>query len=84
MGGASACHGSTSKPVNSGSVAISVPHRNTSDSSSRGAGRFEGSAENGVLCGGDRGARTPDLLHAMQALSQLSYIPTSEKRTVKV
>ena len=26
--------------------------------------------------GGDRGARTPDLLHAMQALSQLSYIPT--------
>jgi hypothetical protein len=26
--------------------------------------------------GGDKGARTPDLLHAMQALSQLSYIPT--------
>ena len=25
--------------------------------------------------GGARGARTPDLLHAMQALSQLSYGP---------
>lgn len=24
---------------------------------------------------GDKGARTPDLLHAMQALSQLSYTP---------
>ena len=32
-----------------------------------------------VLCcaqyGGDEGDRTPDLLHAMQALSQLSYAP---------
>ncbi len=26
--------------------------------------------------GGGKGARTPDLLHAMQALSQLSYAPT--------
>ena len=25
--------------------------------------------------GGDKGDRTPDLLHAMQALSQLSYAP---------
>ena len=25
--------------------------------------------------GGDEGDRTPDLLHAMQALSQLSYAP---------
>jgi hypothetical protein len=30
--------------------------------------------QNGVL-GGARGARTPDLLHAMQALFQLSYGP---------
>jgi hypothetical protein len=28
-----------------------------------------------VSLGGDKGARTPDLLQAMQALSQLSYIP---------
>ena len=27
------------------------------------------------LIGGDEGDRTPDLLHAMQALSQLSYAP---------
>ena len=27
--------------------------------------------------GGDKGARTPDLLNAIQALSQLSYIPIS-------
>ncbi len=26
--------------------------------------------------GGDEGSRTPDLLNAIQALSQLSYIPT--------
>ena len=26
--------------------------------------------------GGDEGIRTPDLLHAKQALSQLSYTPT--------
>ena len=30
--------------------------------------------------GGDEGDRTPDLLHAMQALSQLSYAPV--QRTV--
>ena len=28
-----------------------------------------------VFHGGDKGIRTPDLLHAKQALSQLSYIP---------
>jgi hypothetical protein len=34
--------------------------------------------------GGDRGARTPDLLHAMQALSQLSYIPTFDRLTLRL
>ena len=29
-----------------------------------------------AFCGGDEGIRTPDLLHAKQALSQLSYTPT--------
>ena len=28
--------------------------------------------------GGDKGSRTPDLLHAKQALYQLSYIPMCE------
>ena len=28
-----------------------------------------------ILYGGDKDDRTPDLLHAMQALSQLSYTP---------
>ena len=28
-----------------------------------------------ILYGGDKEDRTPDLLHAMQALSQLSYAP---------
>ena len=28
-----------------------------------------------IRYGGDKGDRTPDLLHAMQALSQLSYAP---------
>ena len=28
-----------------------------------------------TLVGGDKGIRTPDLLHAKQALSQLSYTP---------
>jgi hypothetical protein len=28
-----------------------------------------------VFYGGDEGNRTPDLLNAIQALSQLSYIP---------
>ena len=29
-----------------------------------------------VFCrGGDKGSRTPDLLNAIQALSQLSYTP---------
>ena len=27
------------------------------------------------ISGGDKGIRTPDLLNAIQALSQLSYIP---------
>lgn len=31
-----------------------------------------------ILYGGDKEDRTPDLLHAMQALSQLSYNPTSK------
>ncbi len=30
-----------------------------------------------VSYGGDKEDRTPDLLHAMQALSQLSYAPVS-------
>ncbi len=29
----------------------------------------------GAFCGGDEGDRTPYLLHAMQALSQVSYTP---------
>ena len=29
-----------------------------------------------LIRGGDEGTRTPDLLHAKQALFQLSYIPT--------
>ena len=29
----------------------------------------------GILCGGAKGDRTPDLLRAKQALSQLSYGP---------
>ena len=32
--------------------------------------------------GGDNRARTDDLLHAMQALSQLSYIPTGLPQTL--
>ena len=32
-------------------------------------------------CGGDEGDRTPYLLHAMQALSQVSYTPTLAHRT---
>ncbi len=32
-----------------------------------------------TLFGGDRGIRTPDLLHAKQALSQLSYAPIEFK-----
>ena len=30
---------------------------------------------NKVFCGGDKEDRTPDLLNAIQALSQLSYTP---------
>jgi hypothetical protein len=32
-----------------------------------------------LLRGGDEETRTPDLLHAKQALYQLSYIPTPEE-----
>ena len=39
--------------------------------------RFTKLARNGF--GGDTGARTPDLLTASQALSQLSYTPTGKK-----
>ena len=35
---------------------------------------------NDFFFGGDDRDRTDDLLHAMQALSQLSYIPTLAKR----
>ena len=30
------------------------------------------------ILGGDKGSRTPDLLHAKQPLSHLSYIPIAE------
>ena len=33
-----------------------------------------------LLFGGAKEDRTPDLLHAMQALSQLSYGPSAKKR----
>ena len=33
------------------------------------------------LIGGAKGDRTPDLLHAMQALSQLSYGPITDNNT---
>ena len=33
--------------------------------------------------GGDEGNRTPDLLTASQALSQLSYAPKQQKRTIR-
>ncbi len=33
--------------------------------------------------GGDEGIRTPDLLNAIEALSQLSYIPTSDSSHLK-
>ena len=35
-----------------------------------------------ILYGGDKEDRTPDLLHAMQALSQLSYTPMCLVRKV--
>jgi hypothetical protein len=38
----------------------------------------DGDAETEVRIGGARRDRTADLLHAMQALSQLSYGPTCE------
>ena len=31
-----------------------------------------------IRCGGDEGDRTPYLLNAIQALSQVSYAPTAE------
>jgi hypothetical protein len=34
-------------------------------------------AEAALLTGGDKGDRTPDLVNAIHALSQLSYIPVS-------
>ena len=34
-----------------------------------------------MRCGGAKGSRTPDLLHAMQALSQLSYGPILKRAT---
>ena len=34
-----------------------------------------------VRIGGAKGDRTPDLLHAMQALSQLSYGPIADNNT---
>ena len=36
-----------------------------------------------VTSGGDEGNRTPDLLTASQALSQLSYAPKQQKRTIR-
>ena len=35
-----------------------------------------------LVCGGGKRDRTDDLLHAMQALSQLSYTPTREARII--
>ena len=34
------------------------------------------------VAGGGKRDRTADLLHAMQALSQLSYTPTTERRII--
>ena len=36
------------------------------------------------LCGGDKRDRTADLLHAMQALSQLSYTPMITKDDITI
>ena len=48
------------------------PFRKLENESQIGSGAHSLMAESG---GGDEGARTPDLLLAKQALSQLSYIP---------
>ena len=40
------------------------------------------SNQNALKTGGARRDRTADLLHAMQALSQLSYGPTWRRRTL--
>ena len=39
---------------------------------------FENSKSLKTIFGGDKEDRTPDLLHAMQALSQLSYAPKTK------
>ena len=38
--------------------------------------------KSGFCTGGDKGSRTPDLLNAIQALSQLSYTPVKHRVTV--
>ena len=38
--------------------------------------------KSGSYTGGDKGSRTPDLLNAIQALSQLSYTPVKHRVTV--
>ena len=42
--------------------------------------KAKGTAEPSLCFGGDKGSRTPDLLNAIQALSQLSYTPKIECR----
>ena len=38
----------------------------------------------GTVFGGGKRDRTADLLHAMQALSQLSYTPTAKARIIRI
>ena len=56
------------------------PFRKLENESQIGSGAHSLMAESG---GGDEGARTPDLLLAKQALSQLSYIPSGDQWAIQ-